>query len=249
LIFIIEVIFCITIVLFSLNWDKDVNGVRQINQTKKGYEMKVKSVGMVILWFFLLLLLHSCTTNIEPADETINPVREDTNLALVDLDSFNANTQTVELMELQWMVSNINIDDHSSNSYCFEYEYENCQKYGRMYAWNNAMEICPEGWRLPTKLEWETMIDSLETKSFSLQDSTGFAAQYGGVNHILQGVGFLGKEEITCWWSSTEQENNRAQSWNYYAYANNAYYLNYNGGPKSTGCYVRCIVENIAGTN
>lgn len=32
------------------------------------------------------------------------------------------------------------------------------KRYGYLYTWNIAKEICPVGWHLPTKNEWETLI-------------------------------------------------------------------------------------------
>ena len=36
---------------------------------------------------------------------------------------------------------------------------ENCQKYGRLYDWDEAIKACPKGWHLPTPQEWQTLMD------------------------------------------------------------------------------------------
>ncbi|MDR1812454.1 MAG: hypothetical protein LBQ87_06490 [Candidatus Fibromonas sp.] len=33
----------------------------------------------------------------------------------------------------------------------------NCEKYGRLYSWENAMKICPKGWHLPNDTEWDKL--------------------------------------------------------------------------------------------
>jgi uncharacterized protein (TIGR02145 family) len=36
---------------------------------------------------------------------------------------------------------------------------ENCQKYGRLYDWEEAKKACPKGWHLPSGKEWKTLVD------------------------------------------------------------------------------------------
>ena len=38
---------------------------------------------------------------------------------------------------------------------------ENVSKFGFLYNWNTAYKNCPEGWRLPTREDWETARDYL----------------------------------------------------------------------------------------
>jgi uncharacterized protein (TIGR02145 family) len=35
---------------------------------------------------------------------------------------------------------------------------ENCQKYGRLYDWNEAKKACPKGWHLPDNNEWTKLM-------------------------------------------------------------------------------------------
>ena len=36
----------------------------------------------------------------------------------------------------------------------FESDYK---KYGNLYTWEEALEVCPEGWRLPTDEDWQNL--------------------------------------------------------------------------------------------
>ena len=38
---------------------------------------------------------------------------------------------------------------------------ENCQKYGRLYDWNEAKKACPKGWHLPDNNEWTKLMEFL----------------------------------------------------------------------------------------
>ena len=42
-------------------------------------------------------------------------------------------------------------EEHSS---CYEGEEENCATYGRLYSWQMARQVCPDGWRTSTNQDW-----------------------------------------------------------------------------------------------
>ena len=77
-----------------------------------------------------------------------------------------------------WMAENLNYET-PTGSYCYNDSAKYCKKYGRLYTWatavgkseeecGNGMEcdlgegnirgVCPEGWHLPSKSEWEALL-------------------------------------------------------------------------------------------
>ncbi len=89
----------------------------------------------------------------------------------------NQTYNTVQLGSQCWMAENLNIgtminnsNDQTNNStiekYCYNNDATNCDTYGGLYQWNEAMDytttagaqgICPSGWHLPTDDEWKTL--------------------------------------------------------------------------------------------
>lgn len=52
-----------------------------------------------------------------------------------------------------WMAENLNYET-KSGSWIYENDIKNANAYGRLYDWKTALEVCPEGWNLPTDREW-----------------------------------------------------------------------------------------------
>lgn len=137
--------------------------------------------------------------------------------------------KTYEIVRLgtqTWFAENLNYKIGSSK--CYENETSNCDKYGRLYDWNTAMNACPEGWHLPDDEEWKILEMYLGMSKYDADlrgmvrgtdegtkiksisgwfenrhgtDSVGFNAKPSGWG--MNNVYFSMMYKWTNWWTST----------------------------------------------
>ena len=68
--------------------------------------------------------------------------------------------KTVKIGDQVWMAENLNYDA-GEGSWCYKDSLSNCEKYGKLYTWEAARRSAPKGWHLPSKEEFETLLNSL----------------------------------------------------------------------------------------
>ena len=119
--------------------------------------------------------------------------------------------KTVKIGNQVWMAENLNYNT-SSGSWCYDNNSSNCNKYGRLYNWETAKTVCPSGWHLPTRQEFEILLANVGgsgsnayysliaggSSGFSVLLS-GYRGEYGDFNSI----GLSGS-----WWSSSKYNGN-----------------------------------------
>lgn len=148
------------------------------------------------------------------------------------------------------------LSETDSNSYCYNDSLDYCKKYGRLYTWAAAIDsvaiekekndtcgflalcnftedeklkgICPEGFRIPNKTDWITLLDLANTgiiedhekytyyggaalklrsketwqnKARIISDEFGFSMLASGLQYNGD---FLGKDSVSSFWSLEE---------------------------------------------
>ena len=179
--------------------------------------------------------------------------------------------KVVKIGEQIWMAQNLNFE--TEDSYCYDDDEVNCSKYGRLYTWASAMDgeglfsgnavgcsdgkkcsptypvrgVCPMGWHLPSRDEWETLLKFVgEDNAVTLlrakvgwegdgTDRYGFSALPAG-GKVDYGV-YLGLGKKTCFWSSSEKYSNSADTFTLHSVA-----IVIDDG-KFAGYSVRCVMD------
>ena len=63
----------------------------------------------------------------------------------------------VEIGMHVWMAENLKLNVKGSEYY--EGSLDNLKRYGKLYSWTVAQEVCPAGWHLPSIKEWHSLIN------------------------------------------------------------------------------------------
>ena len=151
--------------------------------------------------------------------------------------------RTVKIGEQTWMAENLNYD--TTGAVCFENSLDSCEKYGRLYSATLAQTICPEGWRLPSQLEFSALVDSaggfdnLKSTEWGGDDFYGFSALPAGKYDYVSGPGFTTDQFLTGWWLYAETIEYRSVLYGVYAAADPRITVDNN----ENGFSVRCLED------
>ena len=148
----------------------------------------------------------------------------------------NQSYNTVQIGDQCWMAENMNVgtmiaplsesDNGIIEKLCYDDNPANCDEYGGLYFWDEIMNytteevnqgICPNGWRIPTKADWdylvnvqgglslaggnlkETGFDHWDAPNTGATNSSGFTALGGGLN----AVGYYSLKQDGIFWTSS----------------------------------------------
>lgn len=150
-----------------------------------------------------------------------------------------------------WMAENLNYE--MDNSFCYDKDTGNCDKYGRLYIFDAAEKACPGGWHLPSRTEWETLIEAVGGTADAgkmLKSSTGWNSNGNGIDALEFAALPAGSRNASetysdeglrsNFWSSSESSSGGA----YYVYMfYNLNSANINDLDKSNAFSVRCLKD------
>ena len=169
--------------------------------------------------------------------------------------------KTVKIGTQTWMAENLNYDAEGSK--CYENDPDNCVKYGRLYDWETAMKVCPDGWHLPSNAEWDKLFRFIDggtgtefSHSYDSQtagkylkaksgwnddgngtDDYGFSALLGG-NGYSDGS-FYNVGHSSRWWSTYDGNSSAHYRYMDYDYE----YAKWFNSDKSHLYSVRCVQD------
>lgn len=161
--------------------------------------------------------------------------------------------KTVKIGKMVWMAENMNYKTAASK--CYDDKPENCEKYGRLYNWDDAMAACPNGWHLPSQQEFEDLFEAAEKAGddagIVLKSTSGWIDEGEGTDALKFGAepsgwydpeedAFLEEGVVARLWSSEEENATDSYYAHFdYAYDNVEMYMHSKGSLHS----VRCVKE------
>ncbi|SIO37675.1 FISUMP domain-containing protein [Fibrobacter sp. UWB11] len=181
--------------------------------------------------------------------------------------------KTIKIGKQEWLAENLNYN--VDGSWCGGTQ-NGCETFGRLYSWNMAVGlpknnnpsivdipdpdshqgICPSGWRLPTTIDWNQLLQECSPadlrKDLAKTDSAntdicGFSALPAGYINIFYRNGIDYTEELTIsnyndnrfFWSSEQMTDSTAMK--LYFTSNRTSNNGFNQEMKKNGLAVRCI--------
>ncbi|WP_294983276.1 FISUMP domain-containing protein [uncultured Fibrobacter sp.] len=177
---------------------------------------------------------NTCAPSLEGADEWLDVVSRDDYLnPSIEYDSLVDSRdgqvyKTRRIGKMVWMVQNLNYADSAktpslaNGSWCFRDDAAYCKVLGRLYNWDAAQDVCPEGWHLPSSGEWKELESKFGGQTAAGQylksqagwrgrngsDEFGFSAIPAGGRYINEfdndkvNYNYLGQEAF--YWSSSD---------------------------------------------
>ncbi|MCQ2123373.1 MAG: hypothetical protein MJZ25_04230 [Fibrobacter sp.] len=103
--------------------------------------------------------------------------------------------KTVKTGDKVWMAENLARFD-SDSSFCYGSNHDNCEKYGRLYPYESANTICPDGWVLPSRADFEAA------------DMKALDVKLGGYRYASNGK-FAGEGESANFWTADSFDDAR----------------------------------------
>ena len=130
---------------------------------------------------------------------------------------------TVQIGIQCWLRENLDFDGDGFTKTCYDDDPSNCAKYGGLYNWYEATQnvifeegvqgICPDGWHIPTLLEFQTLqttvgdsgpaLTAIDQGIGNSTNTSGFSALLGGF--VSAAGAFLFLDRSIRFWSSSRQ--------------------------------------------
>ena len=156
----------------------------------------------------------------------------------------NNKYRVVRIENQVWMVDNLKFSSSESVSYrCDETNDIN----GRLYNWDDAKEVSPKGWHLPSKSEYEILLENMsESKMFDEKYFNAYSAGNAFFGTERCNDEFPQFDDYITYWTSTSYGNEVAWALIHYeAGLILTWDSSYRKGRTESGCYygIRCILD------
>jgi uncharacterized protein (TIGR02145 family) len=124
--------------------------------------------------------------------------------------------KTITIEDRTWMAENLKFKAEGNGAFYFDNNPNNEADYGVLYDWKTATTACPDGWHLPSGLEFRSLINNFERDDEWEKTKSGpvfFRIQLAGMQDY-EGT-FTEMDESGYYWTSTEYDSSNAEFFSY----------------------------------
>ena len=149
---------------------------------------------------------------------------------------------TVTIGGRVWMAENLNYETETSVVFP-EYNGKSHEKYGRLYAWEDAKKACPSDWRLPGEDDWNDLVAAVgdsATAGTKLKAARDWDKDKKDYVVGTDDYGFAALPAAVSFWTATEKNDARALMFVMH-YEKES--VESGAFPKDTWLSVRCIKD------
>lgn len=159
----------------------------------------------------------------------------------------NKKYKVVRIGEQIWMAQNLAFEVNVGNSWAYKNNKDNIAEYGYLYDWHGAMNAIPEGWKLPSKSDFKSLINSFSNKEEAREEllEEGGSSGFNAIGHSPR----YGERNIPKWrcgnteyWSSSEYNSEKVYTLELLNYEK-PWIAQISNIPKDCGLTVRCILD------
>ena len=209
-------------------FDENIAKYNKIANSEFGQDMKVTA------WNSVLKNLGLAQGSVAVGDENALRLKLKLDLPLILTDKRDGKVyKLVEIGDQVWMAENLAYKPNSGTYWTYDNDQSNLAKYGYLYDWETAKDVCPDGYHLPTDDEWKeletelgmTQADANEigwrgSIGEQLKSETGWSSNGNGTNESGFNA-FAGGYRYTdgsfyyvgnygYWWSATPYGSSNA---------------------------------------
>jgi len=151
---------------FGRHTHKDVNTRQEKNTVSSGEKHDISDDDLVSKQILENLKMKSKSNQVKESEDVCKIVKDkDANVY-----------KTIKVGGRCWMAENLKVgimissnisqsDNNFIEKYCYNDNIENCDKFGALYSWDEAMQynkenikgICPDGWHIPSDKEFNSL--------------------------------------------------------------------------------------------
>ena len=240
--------------------------------------MKRNLLLSIVLTGVLLsqLLIMSCDKEDNDSGGKDNESQQSIHDTITDVD--NNQYPTIKIGDQVWMDENLKVTQYNdstpiehigtsasdwenttSGAYCwYENDQSNKELYGALYNWYAVKtgKLCPQGWHVPTKEEWQTLLDFVSSEGYQGNEAEVLKAESlwidggKGSDEFLFGAlpggtrsrygNFSSSDWSGHWWTSTEYDSGLAWQYDMSSYEPEVMKSYFH---KTVGFSVRCVKD------